>query len=73
VDILKRLHGSVRRKRPELQPNEWILNHDSATAHRAFFVKQFVAQKSITEMEQPPCSPDFAPNDLWLFPKIKYT
>jgi hypothetical protein len=22
VDILKRLHGSVRRKRPELQPNE---------------------------------------------------
>jgi hypothetical protein len=22
-------------------------------------------------MEYPPCSPDLAPNDFWLFPKIK--
>jgi hypothetical protein len=34
-------------------------------------VKQFLAQKSITEMEQPTCSPDLAMNDFWLFPKIK--
>jgi hypothetical protein len=35
-------------------------------------VKQFLAQKSITEVENPPCSPDLVPNDFWLFPKIKY-
>jgi hypothetical protein len=35
------------------------------------FVKQFLAQKSITEMEHPPCSSDLAPNDFWLFPKVK--
>jgi hypothetical protein len=29
-----------------------------------------VAQKSITEMEHLPHSPDWAPNDLWLFKKI---
>jgi hypothetical protein len=23
-------------------------------------------------MEHPPYSPDLAPNDIWLFPKIKY-
>jgi hypothetical protein len=34
-------------------------------------VKQFLAQKSITEMEYPPYSPDLALNDFWLFPKIK--
>jgi len=34
-------------------------------------VKQFLAQKSITEMEHPPYSPDLAPNDFWLLPKIK--
>jgi hypothetical protein len=27
--------------------------------------------KSITEVEHPPSSPDLAPNDFWLFPKIK--
>jgi histone-lysine N-methyltransferase SETMAR len=60
----------VRRKRPELWPNDWILHHDNAPAHKALSVKQFLAQKSIIEMEHPPCSPDVAPNDFWLFPKI---
>jgi hypothetical protein len=34
-------------------------------------VKQFLAQKSIIEMEQPPSSPDLASNDFLLLPKIK--
>jgi len=34
-------------------------------------VKQFLAQTLITEMEHPLYSPDLAPNDFWLFPKIK--
>jgi hypothetical protein len=38
---------------------------------RSCQVKQFPAQKSITEMEHLPCLPDLAPNDVWLFPKIK--
>jgi hypothetical protein len=54
----------VHRKRPELWPNDWILHHDNAPDHKALFVKQFMAQKSITEMEHPPCSLDLAPNDL---------
>jgi hypothetical protein len=32
---------------------------------------QFLTQKSITEMEHLPYSPDPAPNDFLLFPKIK--
>jgi hypothetical protein len=33
-------------------------------------VKNFLAQKLITEMEHPPYSPDSAPNYFWLFPEI---
>jgi hypothetical protein len=55
-------------KRPELWPNDWILHHHDAPAHKALSVKQFLAQKSITKMEHPiPLSPDLAPNDFWLF------
>jgi histone-lysine N-methyltransferase SETMAR len=70
VEILKRIHESVGRKRPELWPNDWIL-HDNAPVHKVFRVKQFLAQKSIAEMGHPPYSPDLASNDFWLFPKIK--
>jgi len=62
----------VHTKRPELWPNDWILHNDNAPAHKALSVKQFVAQKFITEMEHPLYSPDLALNDFWLFPKIKY-
>jgi hypothetical protein len=34
-------------------------------------VKQFLAQKLITEMKHPPYFPALPPNDFWLFSKIK--
>jgi hypothetical protein len=59
-------------KSPELWPNDWILHHDSTQAHKALSVKQLLNQKSITGMEHPPYSPHLAPNNFWLFPKIKF-
>jgi alpha-L-fucosidase len=35
MEILKRLREAVRRKRPELWTNDWILHHDNAPAHKA--------------------------------------
>jgi histone-lysine N-methyltransferase SETMAR len=71
VEILKQLHESMHRKRPELWPSDWNLHHDNAPAHKVHSVKQILAQKSITEMKHPPYFPDLAPNDFWLFPEIK--
>jgi hypothetical protein len=71
VEILKRLHEAVRRKRPELWPNDWILHHDNVPVNKVLPVKNFLAKKWITEMEYPPSSPHLAPNGLWLFPQIK--
>jgi len=71
MKILKQLCDAVHRKRPELWPSDWILHHDNAPAHKMLTVKHFLAQKWITEMEYPSYSPDLAPNDFLLFPKIK--
>jgi hypothetical protein len=58
VEILKQLYETVHAKRFLLWPNNWIPHHDNVSAHKALSVKQFVAQKSITEMEHPPCYPN---------------
>jgi hypothetical protein len=34
-------------------------------------VQQFLAEKSIPVITQPPYSPDLAPGDFWLFPTLK--
>jgi hypothetical protein len=44
MEILKRSHEAVRRKRPELVPNDWIPHHGNAPAFKALSVKQFVAE-----------------------------
>jgi hypothetical protein len=63
----------VSREGLEFWPNDWILHHDNAPAHKALSVKQFLAQKSINEMENPSHSPDLAPNVFKFFAQIKST
>jgi hypothetical protein len=50
---------------------KWILQNDNAPVHDALRVHEFLAKKSITKMDHPPCSPHLAPCDFWLFPKLK--
>ena len=71
-EILRRLLRSVREKRQELwEDNSWVLHHDNAPAHTAPSIREFLAQKNIAVLEQPPYSPDPAPCDFFLFPKLK--
>jgi histone-lysine N-methyltransferase SETMAR len=71
LEALTKFRERVRRKRPESWRNSWILHQDNAPAHNALSVKQFLANDNITVLEHPPYSPDLAPCDLYLFPKIK--
>jgi hypothetical protein len=56
---------------------EWAekLHHDSVPAHSSILVQAFVVivvvKHHITQVCQHPYSPDFAPCDFWLFPKLK--
>ena len=47
------------------------LAHDNAPAHTTLSVREFLATKQITVFEHPAYSPDLAPSDFFLFPKIK--
>jgi histone-lysine N-methyltransferase SETMAR len=49
----------------------WILHHDNAPAHTALSLREFLATKQITVLEHPTYSPDLAPFNFFLFPKIK--
>ena len=70
-EVLIKLREKVRRKRPQLWENGFILHQDNAPAHTALSVKQFLTDKHITTLEHPPYSPDLAPCDFYLFPKVK--
>jgi histone-lysine N-methyltransferase SETMAR len=71
-EVLIILHERVRRKRPEIwKKGSWILHHDNAPAHNALSVKTFLAMHKIPVLEHPSYSPDLAPCDFLLFPKIK--
>ena len=50
---------------------DWLLHHDNEPAHSSNFVQQFLSKHSIALLRQPPYSPDIAPCDFWLFPKLK--
>jgi hypothetical protein len=63
VEILKRLHETVHKKLLNCGPT---IRFSIMTMRqlKALSVKQFLAQKSIIEMERPPFSPGLTPNDF---------
>jgi transposase len=50
-----------------------FLFHDNARPHTAVSIKQFLSKQGISELNNPPYSPDLSPPDFFLFPKIKST
>ena len=60
-----------RKKRPEMSAGEWFFHWDNAPVHTAMDVQEFLAGKGVKLIEHPPYSPDLAPADYFLFPKLK--
>lgn len=70
ITALKTLKIHISRKRRHLV-RKWILHHDNARPHTAARVLEFLTKSKITVMKHPPYSPDLAPCDFWMFPKLK--
>nr|XP_012143528.1 PREDICTED: putative uncharacterized protein FLJ37770 [Megachile rotundata] len=70
AEVLERLRLKVRRVRREIA-NSWMLHHDNAPSHTSLIVRQILTKHNITTLPQPPYSPDMAPSDFFLFPRIK--
>jgi len=51
VEILRRLHEPVRRKRPEKwRDGDWILHHANAPTHTSHLVQQFLAKHGTAQL-----------------------
>ncbi len=76
-DVLRRLKEAVRRKRPELWHRdnegyrEFRLQHDNASPHTACITLGLIGESGILMVPHPPYSPDLAPSDFFLFPRLK--
>jgi len=74
VGVLDRLLKRIRQVRTaKFQSSEWFLLHDNAPSHNAAIVKKFLANRNVAVLHHPPYSPDLAPIDYFLFPKLKFS
>jgi histone-lysine N-methyltransferase SETMAR len=74
ITVLQRLRDAVRQKRPhKWSSGTWLLHHDNTPCHAALSVREFLAKHSIPVVPHPPYSPDLAPCDFFLFPRLKST
>ena len=72
LEDLRLLRESVRRKwQKKWRDDDWILHHFNAPVHTSHLVQQFLAKHSTAQLQQPPYSPDLAPCDFFLFPRLK--
>ena len=50
-----------------------MLHHDNAPAHASLLIRSYLAKHQTYVVPHPPYSPDLAPADFFLFPKLKTT
>ncbi|GBN17551.1 hypothetical protein AVEN_175625-1 [Araneus ventricosus] len=71
-DVLKLLLARIRHVQPHLkQPGSLFLLHNNAWPHTAMLVKQFLAQRGVTEILHRPYSQDLAPPEFLPFTALK--
>ena len=73
VEVLREFRKRFRRKRPAalFKSGQWHFHQDKAPIHNSILVTDYLTKMSIITVPQPPYSPDLAPCDFWLFPKLR--
>ena len=71
IKSLRRFLKIYKDKRSARAGQDWFLHWDNAPVHSAAVVQQFLADRSIKTIAHPPYSPDLAPANFFLFPKVK--
>ena len=70
--ILREFRKRFCRKRPTLfKSGQWHFHWDNAPVHNSILVTDYLTKMGIKTVPQPPSSPDLAPCDFWLFPKLR--
>ena len=72
VEVLREFRKRFQWKRPVLfKLGQWHFHQDNAPVHNSILVTDYLTKMSIKTVPQPPFSPDLAPCDFCLFPKLK--
>ena len=72
VEVLREFRKRFRQKRPAFfKSGQWHFHLDNAPVHNSILVTDYLTKMSIKTVHRPPYSPDFAPCNFWLFPKLK--
>lgn len=71
ADLLRKLRVAIKEKRRGKLSKGVLLLHDNAPVHTAAIAKAAVLECGFEEISHPPYSPDMAPSDYYLFPKLK--
>ena len=69
--VLKKLKKYYQKRRPATGFKHVRLLHDNAPAHTSAIVTAFLKKEKVTVLPHPPYSPDLAPCEFFLFPKLK--
>ena len=72
VEVLREFGKIFCGKRPTLfKSAQWHFYQDNAPVLISILVTVYLTKMGIKTVPQPPCSPDLAPSEFWLFPKLK--
>ena len=70
-EVLREFRKRFRQKRPALfKSGPWHFQQDNAPVYNSILVTDYLSMMGIKTVPQPPYSPDLAPCDFSLFPKL---
>jgi [histone H3]-lysine36 N-dimethyltransferase SETMAR len=70
-NCLKHLVQKIKEARPNTGTRGILLHHDNASSHTAQLTVKFLKENKLKLLPHAPYSPDLAPCDFFLFPKLK--
>ena len=71
-EVLREFRKRFRRKRPALfKSGQWHFHLVNAPVHYSILVTDDLCKMGIKTVPHSPYSPDLAPCDVWLFPKLR--
>ena len=71
-EFLREFRKRLCRKRPTLfKSGQWHFHHDNTPVYNSIFVTNYLTKMGIKTVPLSPYSPDLAPFNFWLFPKLR--
>ena len=72
VEVLREFRKRFLGKRPALyESGQWHFRQDNAHVHNSILVTNYLSRMGIRTVPHSPYSPDLAPSDFCLFPKLR--